>query len=179
MTQWRLHINSLSPPVQENDTQTRTPYISPFSCTAFGSYCAESCCSRWSPLFGSGPDHVTTKWWKLRGACVLSISSERLGAGNRQGTWRYIHALRHRRTHVPEPQQWWVDGFYSVKMRKRERGICCVFFLPHCRQTGRGRKGGAAVISTVVLCCESGSEAAASSMEDAHNRWCWLCYSAT
>lgn len=92
----------LSPlPVEDNnDTQTLPP-TSPFSCTAWGSCCAESCYSRWSPLFGNGPDHVTSKWWKLWAVCKLSISIERLGAGNRQGTWKYIHDLRHRRTEIP------------------------------------------------------------------------------
>lgn len=135
---------SLSPPVEDdNDTHTHTPPISPFSCTAWGSCCAESCYSRWSPLFGNGPDHVTTKWWKLWAVCKLSISTERLGEkGNRQGTWKHIHALRRKRTEIPEPQQWWVDGFYSVEIKKKRDMFLYFFFLSQPadrkREWGRG-----------------------------------------
>lgn len=105
------------------------------------------------PLFGTGPDHVITKWWKLWAVFKLSISIERLEAGNRQ----YIHALRHKGTEIPELQQWWVGCFYSEKIRGGERGICFGFFfnfLSHSQQTGSKSEGGAAVISTVVLCCD-------------------------
>lgn len=83
MTQQRL-TQILFPPVEGNDDTDATPppppLLSPFSYAAGGSRCAGSRYSRWSSLFGNGPDHVTTKWWKLWAVCKLSISiEERLG----------------------------------------------------------------------------------------------------
>lgn len=139
------------PPVEENNETRTHPPVFPFNRAVRGSCRAESCYSRWSPLFGDGPDHVTTKWWKLWAVFQLSISTDRLAAGNRQATRKYIHALRRRRTETPKPQQWWVDGSYSVKIKRREKVRHVVFSLTASRQEERGREGGAAVISTVVL----------------------------
>lgn len=165
----------LLPPVEGNDDTQTHPPVFPFSCTGWGSCCAEGCYSRWSPLFGNNPDHVTTKWWKLWAVCKLSISTDRLEAGNRQGTWKYIHALRRRRTEIAEPQQWWVDGLlFCEDKKKRKRGICSLFFFPHCQQTGREREGGAAFISTVVLWIWSSSIQYGG---DAHNSCWWFYYS--
>lgn len=139
------------------------------------SWCAKSCCSRWSPLFGSGPDHVTTKWWKLWAVCKLSISIERLEAGSRQGTWKYIHALRRRRTEIPEPQKRWVDGFYLGEggdKKKRKKGYALFFFFTASRQEAREREGllASALWSYAVLGKWILSKSA-SSVEDI---WCWV-----
>lgn len=134
---------------------------------------AESCYSRWSPLFGNGPDHVTTKWWKLWAVCKLSISTERLGAGNRQGTWRHIHALRRKRTEIPEPQQRWVDGFLFCGGKKKRKRDMFLFFFPPTQPADRKREWGRGCChqhcGPVLWKCSS-----ASSMEDAHNSWCWF-----
>lgn len=82
-------------------------------------------------------------------------------------------------------------GFYFVKIKRGERGICSFFFPPQSQQTGRegerprggreGRRGCCHQHCGPVLCCGCGCEAAAAaaafSMEDAHSRWCWFCYS--
>lgn len=111
---------------------------------------------------------MTTRWWKLWGVCKLSISIERLGAGNRQRTRHFIHALRSRRTHIPEPQQRWVHDPCSATIERRKNrgeGVGGIWSfslsVPADRKRGieRGREGGAAVISTVVLGCGRGREA--------------------
>lgn len=158
-----------------NETKTHCP-IFPFSCAVWGSCCAESCYSRWSPLFGNGPDHVTTKWWKLWAVVKLSISTDRLVAGNRQGTRKYIHALRRRRTEIPKPQQWWVDWSYSVKIKRREKEGYVHCFFSHSQQTGREREREreGLLLSSALWSCRS-EAAAASSMGDVHNS-CWWFY---
>lgn len=45
-------------------------------------------------------------------------------------------------------------------IKRIQREICSCIFFSHSQQTGSDSEGGAAVISTVVLCCGSGSEAA-------------------
>lgn len=61
---------------------------------------------------------------------------------------------------IPDPQQWWVDGFYSVKIK---RGICsCIFFFAS-KPADRKREWGRGCCHQhcgPVLCCERGSKAA-------------------
>ena len=140
---------------------------------------AESCYSRWSPLFGNGPDHVTTKWWKLWAVCKLSISTERLGAGNKAGNLDAhpcSETQEDRDSRAPAAVSRWM--LQCGDKKKRETGICsCVFPPPpHSQQTGSKCEGGAAVISTVLWKWMWSSSA--SSMEAAHNSWCWFSHSA-
>ena len=122
---------------------------------------AESCYSRWSPLFGNGPDHVTTKWWKLWAVCKLSISTERLGAGNKAGNLDAhpcSETQEDRDSRAPAAVSRWM--LQCGDKKKREIGICsCVFFfspLTASRQEARVREG----LLSSALCCGSGCEAA-------------------
>lgn len=86
--------------------------------------------------------------------CELSISTERLETGNRQGTWKHTHVLRSARTETPEPLQWWVNGLlFSGDKSKKMRDVC--FFPTHNQKTGSKGEGGAPVISTSGCECKA------------------------
>lgn len=139
-----LHVHSSAPPDEPyNDTQTHTLLYSPIQL-----HCPSKLLWQRAAIAGDRPYLVMAQiMWPQNGGsselfCELSISTERLETGTRQGTWKHTHALRSARTETPEPLQWWVNGLYSVEIKVRKWGMCA-FFPPHTirRQEARVREG--------------------------------------
>lgn len=45
-------------------------------------------------------------------------------------------------------------AFIQWRLKEEKRGVWFFFFIPHSQQTGSESEGGAAFISTMILCCD-------------------------